>query len=189
MDARIYSGALPGYSVREGLLAIPTLSITVPPDAIWGPTNGIYQLSSGRGSDYERVASAEYLVPGQPLAGFHTRFGLRIHGNISRDKGFTPKHSFGMFFRGDYGDSKLSYDIFGGGVAKFDQLILRGGSTDTWPCEGWQLVNIGPGGALAPRYLRDGSSYIRDQWARTTLVDMKQPAPRGRYVQLYLNGL
>ncbi len=189
MDPRVYSGALSGYSVREGLLSIPTLSITVAPDGLWSAANGIYSLSSGRGSTYERVASAEYLVPGQPLAGFHTRFGLRMHGNISRDKGFTPKHSFAMFFRGDYGDARLNYDLFGGGVDKFDELILRAGSTDTWACVEWGQVGIGPGGSLAYRWLRPWSSFVRDEWVRETLLAMQQPSPRGRFVHLYLNGI
>ena len=189
MDARIYSGAQPGYTVRDGLLSIPTLSVTVAPDGLWSAANGIYSLSGARGSFYERVASAEYIVPGQPLAGFSVRFGLRMHGNISRDKGFTPKHSFKMFFRGDYGDARLNYDLFGGGVDKFDQLILRAGSTDTWACVEWGQVGIGPGGSPAYRWLRPWSSFVRDEWVRTTFVNMQQPSPRGRFVHLYLNGI
>ncbi len=189
MDSRVYSGAQPGYTVRDGLLSIPTLSVTVPPDGLWSAANGIYSLSGARGSFYERVASAEYLVPGQPLAGFSVRFGMRMHGNISRDKGFTPKHSFKMFFRGDYGDARLNYDLFGGGVKKFDQLILRAGSTDTWACVEWGQVGIGPGGSPAYRWLRPWSSFVRDEWVRTTFVNMQQPSPRGRFVNLYLNGI
>ena len=189
MDGRVYSGAQPGYTVRDGLLSIPSLSVTVAPDGLWGAANGIYSQSAGRGSSYERVASAEYLVPGQPLAGFHARFGMRMHGNISRNKNFTPKHSFKMFFRGDYGDARLNYDLFGSGVDKFDQLILRAGSTDTWACVEWGQVGIGPGGAPAYRWLRPWSSFVRDEWVRTTFLDMKQPSPRGRFVHLYLNGL
>lgn len=189
MDSRVYSGALPGFTVRDGLLSIPTLSVTIAPDGLWSAANGIYSLSTARGSTYERVGSAEYLVPGQPLAGFHARFGMRMHGNISRNKNFTPKHSFKMFFRGDYGDARLSYDLFGGGVDKFDQLILRAGSTDTWACTEWGPVGIGAGGASAYRWLRLWSSFVRDEWVRTTFVNMQQPSPRGRFVHLYLNGL
>jgi CotH kinase protein/Concanavalin A-like lectin/glucanases superfamily/Lamin Tail Domain/Chitobiase/beta-hexosaminidase C-terminal domain len=189
MDPRVYAGAQPGYSVREGLLAIPTLAVTVAPDGLWSASNGIYANSGGRGSTYERAAHAEYMIPGQPLAGFQIRFGLRIHGNISRDKGFTPKHSFKMFFRGDYGDAKLDYDIFGGGVDKFDQFILRGGSTDTWPVTEWAQVGIGPGGSPAYRWLRPWASYVRDQWVRNAGNAMGQPNARGSFVHLYLNGI
>ncbi len=189
MDARVYSGALSGFTVRDGLLAIPTLCVTVAPDGLWGVENGIYPNSGGRGAYYERKASAEYLVPGQPAGGFHTRSGIRVHGNISRDKRFTPKHSFSLFFRGDYGDAKLNYDLFGGGVAKFDELILRGGSTDTWACVEWGQFGLGPGGASAFRWLRPWASFVRDQWARDAGIAMGQPQARGRYVHLYLNGV
>ena len=81
---------------------------------------------------YERAASAEWLDP-SGSEGFHVNCGLRIHGNISRDKGFTPKHSFKMFFRSDYGETKLQHAIFPASpVESFDELILRAGSTDTW---------------------------------------------------------
>jgi hypothetical protein len=189
MDPRIDAGAQPGYTVRDGLLSIPTLSLSLPVESIWGASQGIYANSNGRGPAYERAASIEMLVPGQPTAGFHANCGLRIHGNISRDKGFTPKHGFKVFFRSDYGDAKLESDLFGGGVKKFDQLILRAGSTDTWPCAEWGAVNIGAGGSAAFRWLRPWSSYIRDQWARDAGNAMGQPQARGRFVQLFINGV
>src|SRR6185503_20138995 len=97
MDSRIVTGALPGYTLRDALLAIPTLSITTRPEDIWG-AGGIYANSTARGDAWERAASAEWMEP-SGADGFHINFGLAIHGNISRDKGFTPKHGFKMFFR------------------------------------------------------------------------------------------
>lgn len=188
MDPRIDAAALPGYTVRDALLAIPTLSLTLPTEDIWGAT-GLYPNSNGRGRTYERAANIEMLVPGQPAAGFQASCGLRIHGNISRDKNFTPKHSFKVFFRSEYGDSKLEHDLFGGGVESFDQLILRAGSTDTWPCVEWAPVSIGPGGSLAYRWMRNWSSYLRDQWVRDAGGAMGQPQARGRFVQLFINGV
>ena len=189
MDERVYAGALPGFTVRDGLLALPSLCLTSESDHLWSAATGLYPNSNGRGSGYERLTSVEYLVPGQPLAGFSTRAGLRIHGNISRDKGFTPKHSFKLFFRGDYGATKLNYNLFGSGVATFDQLILRGGSTDTWPVVEWDPVGIGPDGANAYRWRRPWASYVRDQWVRHAAQAMGQPNARGHFVHLYLNGL
>ena len=189
MDSRVYAGAQPGHTVRDGLFALPVLCITVDNAGLWGAANGIYPNSGGRGSIYERAAGIEYFLPGQPGSGFNTRGGLRIHGNISRDKGFTPKHGFKLFFRGDYGQAKLNYNLFGGGVQKFDQLILRAGSTDTWPCVEWDQVGIGPGGAPAFRWLRPWASYVRDQWVRNAGNAMGQPQARGNFAHLFLNGI
>ena len=187
MDPRIVTGALPGYTVRDALLAIPTLSITTRPEDIWG-SGGIYANSGSRGDAWERAASAEWMEP-SGADGFHINFGLAIHGNISRDKGFTPKHSLKMFFRSQYGDTKLEHPLFPDStVEQFDQLILRGGSTDTFPCTEWGTVGLGPGGAAYQRWARAWASYIRDQWVRDSQIAMGQPSAHGRYCHVYLNG-
>ncbi|MEZ5302412.1 MAG: chitobiase/beta-hexosaminidase C-terminal domain-containing protein [Verrucomicrobiales bacterium] len=105
MDARVAENALPGYSLREALEDLPSLMVTAPPADLWG-ANGIYRNSGGRGKNWERAASGEWLDP-QGGPGFQVEFGLRIHGNISRNKGFTPKHGFKMCLRERYGDASL----------------------------------------------------------------------------------
>jgi hypothetical protein len=188
MDPRIVTGAQPGYTVRDALLAIPTLSITTTPGDIWG-AGGIYANSGSRGDAWERAASAEWLEP-SGADGFHIDFGLAIHGNISRDKGFTPKHSLKMFFRSQYGETKLRHPLFPGSpVEEFDQLILRAGSTDTFPCTEWGPVGLGPNGTAYQRWARAWASYIRDQWVRDTQIAMGQLSARGRYCHVYLNGI
>lgn len=188
MDARVSSESLPGFGLREALLSVPSLSLTLDPQRLWG-VNGIYAQSTSRGEAYEASASAEWLEP-DGSDGFHVNFGLRIHGNISRQKSFTPKHGFKMFFRSDYGETKLEHPLFPGSpVEKFDQLILRAGSTDTFPCAEWNAVGLGPNGALYQRWARAWASYIRDQWVRDTQIAMGQQGARGRYCHLYLNGI
>ena len=187
MDARVADTALPGYSLRGALLDLPTLSVTADPAGLWG-TSGIYAQSTSRGDAYERSASAEWLDPSSG-DGFHIDFGLAVHGNISRDKSFTPKHSFKMFFRSQYGDPKLRHALFPGSpVAQFDQLILRAGSTDTFPCTEWGPVGIGPAGASYQRWARAWASYIRDQWVRDSQNAMSGLSAHGRFCHLYLNG-
>ena len=56
---------------------------------------------------------------------------------------------------------------------EFDQLLLRPGSHDT---PFWS----GAEGA---------GSYVRNRWTNDRQLEMGQPAPRGRFVQLYLNGV
>ena len=187
MDARVVNQALPGYSIPEALLSLPTLSLVADPADLWG-TSGIYAQSTARGDAYERAASAEWLEP-SGADGFHIRFGLAMHGNISRDKSFTPKHSFKMFFRSKYGESRLEHPLFADSTVRhFDQLILRAGSTDTFPCTEWAAVGIGPGGAAYQRWARAWASYVRDQWVRDSQNAMGSPSAHGRFCHLYLNG-
>ena len=54
--------------------------------------------------------------------------GIRLHGDTSliyRKKGLSVK------FRGSYGQSELDYDLFGGGVTHFTDLVIRGGQDQT----------------------------------------------------------
>jgi hypothetical protein len=56
--------------------------------------------------------------------GFTLPCGIGLHGDTSlscRKKGLSLK------FRGSYGEKELDYDLFGGGVTHFTDLILRGG--------------------------------------------------------------
>lgn len=193
MDARVIQNAAPGYTLRESLLSLPALSLVLPPDDVFG-LQGIYPNSTGRGDAWERAASAELLHPGGG-GGFHVRCGLHIHGNISRQKEFTPKHSFRLRFRGDYGPATLDAALFPGAVTQFDQLVLRGGSTDTWPVVEWPPLDLDnrpgaadPDGVEEYRWLRNWASYVRDQWVRDSQIAMGQPSARGSYVHLFLNG-
>ena len=190
MDPRVPGPSpSPGYSLREALLALPTLSITTPVEDLWGP-GGIYVNSAGRGRAYERAAALEWMDPAATNTGFSARCGLRIHGNISRDKNFTPKHGFKLLFRGEYGQTRLNYPLFAGSpVDSFDDLILRAGSTDTWPCTEWAGFPLGPNSESLLRWMRRWASYVRDQWTRTAFLAIGQPAAYGRYCHLYLNGL
>lgn len=188
IDSRIVNNAQPGYTMRDALLSIPTLSITARPEDLWG-SSGIYANSTARGDAWERAASAEWMEP-SGADGFHIEFGLAVHGNISRDKSFTPKHGLKMFFRSQYGESKLEHALFpDSSVTQFDQLILRAGSTDTFPCLEWSAVGLGPNGTNYQRWARAWASYVRDQWVRDTQIAMGHPSAHGRYCHLYLNGL
>ena len=183
LDNRVVNGAQPGYSFTNALTAIPTLSIVTPSPGFFGASSGIYPNSSGHGDAWERPASFEWIrSDGRP--GFHLNAGLRIHGGISRSKNFTPKHGFSARFRSNYGPTKLEYPIFPDlPLMGFDQLTLRAGSTDTWPCVEWSSLVDGE-----KRWYRKDSSYIRDQWVRDAQIAMGWPSGHGVYAHLYLNG-
>lgn len=50
--------------------------------------------------------------------------GIKMHGETSLD---LPKKNMSVRFRGAYGQEELSYDLFGGGVTAFNNLLLRAG--------------------------------------------------------------
>jgi hypothetical protein len=187
LDPRVTSTTQPGYTLRDSLLSIPTLCLTAAPSDLWS-ASGIYANSTSRGDAWERAAHAEWLDPATN-ASFSTGFGIAIHGNISRDKSFTPKHSFKMLFRSQFGPTKLRYPVFPNSpITEFDQLTLRAGSTDTFPCTEWGTHPLGPDGAPYQRWARSQATYIRDQWVRNSQLAMGHLSARGRYVHLYLNG-
>ena len=50
--------------------------------------------------------------------------GVRMHGETSL---ILPKKNMSLRFRGAYGQAELHYDLFGGGVTDFNDLLLRAG--------------------------------------------------------------
>ncbi|MEK0449456.1 MAG: hypothetical protein RL088_1724 [Verrucomicrobiota bacterium] len=184
MDPNVVNTALPGYSVAEGLVSLPTISMTSPIASLFSPTApaGIYYDTSQRGMAGERKVSIEWINPdGSP--GWHVQAGVRPHGNSSRGHGFTPKHPLRLNFRSDYGWSRLKEDIFNGGVKSFDQLLLRACSTDSMP------VIDGDVSDGEQRWNNDKATYMRDQYMRDLMNALGHPNCRGVYAHLYINGL
>src|SRR5690606_37429465 len=65
------------------------------------------------------------LIQPDASTGFQIDAGLRMRGGQSRSGTF-PKHSFNLFFRSQYGASKLEFPLFGAdGASKFDSISLR----------------------------------------------------------------
>jgi hypothetical protein len=184
VDPDVVNTTLPGYSVADALRSIPVVCLTTTTDDMFGPARGIYINSLQRGDDWERPVSVEYFSA-DGAADYHVNAGVRIYGNISRQNDFTPKHSFSLFFRSRYGAASFRYPLFpDSAVEQFDRLVLKGLSTDTWPCVEWGPT---PEGYL--RWQRLQASYIRDQWARDAQLAMGQGSTHGRFVHLFLNGL
>ncbi len=164
----------PAYlgDLLTGLQAIPTLSIAMDPDDLWGEDQGIYIHSQQRGEGWEREASIELMeVDG---SGFHEHCGLRIHGYGWRAHSATKKHSFRMEFSPEYGPSKLEYPLFPDApIERFDSIVLRSQGS-----RGWQDFRD-----------PEQAQYLRDAFARDTARDMGKVDGHGRHVHLYLNGL
>jgi len=156
--------------IDDALLDIPTISIITDNKNLFDPMTGIYVNAEGHGMDWERECTVELVHP-DGTEGFNINAGLRIRGGWSRHPDF-PKHSFRLFFRSDYGASKLEYSLFDDeGVSEFDKIDLRTAQNYAWS---------------------NGDSrntMVREVFSRDSQRDMDQPYTRSRYYQLYLNGM
>ncbi len=185
MDMRVVSNPLPGYEVTNSLVALPIVSVVTANDGLFGASNGIYVRSLEEGDSWVRRASFELIYP-DGRRGFQHNIGITLRGGASRFPTFTPKHGFTALFRTEYGSGELDFPIFpDSSRRRFNRLILRANSTDTWAVTEWpqQLVN----GQL--RWNRAEASYMRDEWVRRAQQEMGHASATGVYVQLFLNGL
>ncbi len=172
MDPEVVDDPAYHDDLLTGLQAIPTLSIAMDPEDLWGEDEGIYIHSYQRGDDWERAASIELMETDG--SGFHEHCGLRIHGYGWRAHSNTKKHAFRMEFSPDYGPSKLDYPLFPDApIERFDSIVLRSQGS-----RGWQDFRD-----------PEQSQYLRDAFARDTARDMGKVDGHGRHVHLYLNGL
>jgi len=176
MDPRVVNSTLPGYSIRDALLDIPTVSISMLRDDFISDATGIYANSQSR---WERKCSIEYILP-DGTEGFQYDCKIEVHGNASRRPFRMQKHSLRLTFTSLYGPAKLEYPLFPeSGVDEFNQLVLRASFTDSWALVSW----------MSSRYRPNDSQYIRDVWMKESLRDMGQPSSYGRFVHLYVDGL
>jgi hypothetical protein len=159
-------------AVENSLASLPAISITTDLSNLFDPATGIYVNALNRGRTWERPASVELInLPGASDDGFDVNAGLRIRGGYSRND-FDPKHAFRLYFRGEYGDSKLDYPLFGDeGTDEFDVLDLRTDQNYSWASTG-DIQN----------------SMVREVFGRDLQRDMGQPYTRSRYYQLYIDG-
>jgi hypothetical protein len=149
------------------------LRVTMALKDLFDPQRGLYSNPTNRGEAWERPASAELIDrDGRPV--FRANCGLRIHGGESRRPQTSPKHSFRLLFKAEYGTKELRFPIFGpGGAQRFRTLVLRAGYNDSW---------------LNPDMRsRSRLGYVRDEWMRQSMAAMGYPSARGMFVELYLN--
>jgi hypothetical protein len=188
MDWEVIRDPLYGDEMQEALLSIPTLSIVTDKDNLFSQstdsqTGGIYIYTGPPGDGdvpllgdgWERPASAEYITR-DGSQDFQIDCGLRIHGGHSRRPEKSPKHSFRLMFKSEYGSSRLDFPLFGDGSSEsLNTLILRATYGNTW--------------LHMSSSERKRGQLIRDLWGKETQIAMGHPAGHGNYVHLYLNGL
>lgn len=171
MDPDVVSDNEARRQLKEGLSAMPVISLALPVTDLFGP-EGIYTHSEQSGGAWERACSMEMI--GKSGRSFQIDCGLRMHGGAGR-RAQNLKHSFRVLFKKDYGPGRLKASVFPAiGTAKsFDTLVLRAGFNNTWHSRGG-----GP-----------GAQYLRDEFIRRTQRDMGHPSAHGTFVHVLLNGL
>lgn len=162
MDPQIVNDRAQTWSVAEGLVDLPMVSIVMAPADLFGP-KGIYLNPTMRGDEWERSASVEFFYPDEYQGhragqGFAINCGIQINGNFSRLT-HQPKHSFRLVFKERWGPSKLEFPVFADSpVTSFDTLLVACGHNQGWStgianttflrnrmC--WELEGVEPGRA------------------------------------------
>ena len=174
MDPNVVNDPIWGPQLTNALKDIPTISLVTDTDNLFDSGSGIYVNAGGRGKAWERPTSIE-LINGDGTTGFQTDAGLRIRGGFSRGD-FNPKHSFRLFFRGEYGDAKLNFPLFGeNGADEFDAFDLRTAQNYAWSNDTFNNENH--------------NTFLRDIFARDLQGWMGRAHTRSEYYHLYLNGV
>lgn len=186
MDQRVVNDTLnlrgPGYSMRDALLDIPSVSVTLLQEDFVttrvGTSTSPKSLYGTPKDRFERVCSVEYILPdGTP--GFQEDCKIETHGNSSRTPSRMQKHSLRLTFSSDVGTGKLRYNLFPDSpVDEFNKLVLRACFTDSWALASWSSA----------RYRPNDSLYTRDVWMKDLFRNMGQPSSYGNFVHLYVNG-
>ena len=128
------------YIVNENH-QMDVVSLTSPPDGLFGYEKGIYAVGKGQanypneganfmqhGYAWERAAHVELFPQDKEEAGFSVGCGVRIFGGMSRTY---QKKSLTLKFRDSYGASQLVYPVFASRDNRvFDNLLLRSGGQD-----------------------------------------------------------
>ena len=169
-------------TMEDDLTTVPSLSIAIDTDDMFG-SSGIYSHPGSSGTSWERKTSLELIDPDDQET-FQQNCAIRIQGGAFRSFGLTRKKSFRVLFKSEYGTSNeptggpgsLKFPLFGtepGVAQEFQTLIFRMESND-----GWQWSGAG-----------SQPQYARDEFGRRTQLALGQPAPHGRYLHLYINGV
>lgn len=175
MDPEIVNDPAYRNTVKDALLALPTMSIVCPINDLFSASNGIYTHPRNRGPAWERACSLEFM-PLDSSQGFQVNAGVQVQGNAARDPHKQPKHPLRIVFKGDYGPRRLEYPIFPDSpVTSYDTLVLRADFNVSWLH--WNPTQ------------RIRAQRTRDAWMKDTMRAMGGLASHNRYVHLFINGM
>ncbi|MCB1096683.1 MAG: CotH kinase family protein, partial [Verrucomicrobiae bacterium] len=167
--------------VVDDLLALPTVSVSLPFDDMFGD-NGIYPPGPRIAADgVERECGIEYLnSTGNPAApnesdSLQSDGTIQIVGGSSTGRWKSDNLSMRLKFASD-----LKYPMFGeDGASSFDTLVLDARLNNSWHY----------GGGSDPTGQRGRALFIRDQLVADLQRNVGGYSPRGHHVHFYINGI
>lgn len=175
MDPRVVEDPAYRPRMKDALLSLPTVSVVCAPADLFSARRGLYLNSQERGDAWERPCSVEWVMP-DGSAGFQADCGIQMQGNYNRIPEKSPKHSFRLLFKAEYGSGRLKFPVFPDSpVTNFNTLILRAGYNNTWVH--WEADQ------------RSRAHPARDAWMKDTQRALGWLAGHNRFVHLYLNGI
>ncbi|MBN2214333.1 MAG: lamin tail domain-containing protein [Bacteroidales bacterium] len=184
MDPELVSDPSFAEKVKEALQDIPTISLVSDKGNFFSHdidsvTGGIYIYTGAPGDEtglgWERPVSVEYFNAGDSVD-FQVNCGVRLNGGHGRRPEKSPKHSFMLVFKSQYGPSRLNYPVFGEEAAQsFNNLILRAGFCMSW--------------IHHDNTQREKGNLQRDVWAKDVQLAMGHHSSNSKYVHLYINGI
>ncbi len=161
-------------NVAPAIRSMPVLSLVTDTNNLWGAT-GIMETNprntTQRGPNWERPVSTELIRPADN-GGFALDAGLRVQGGGYVRERYDPlgslpfsKYSFRLYFRGDYGASRLNYPWFPDvPFDDFERVSLRAGMNDSY------------------------DPFIVDELVRRLYGDTGNVSSHGTIANLFLNG-
>jgi hypothetical protein len=158
---------------------VATIAMVVNLGDLFDNSMGIWANAGQHGSDWERPAMIEQIDPVTGEANeFSVSCGVRMRGGMSRGLGY-EKHGFRLFFRSEYGMSRLEFPLFGeDGASSFKKIDLR--------CDQNHSFAQGKGNdPVSGMY----DTLVHEVFNRDSQLDMGQPAARSRYYHLFINGV
>lgn len=172
----VVNAAAYAAQIEPGLRSLPVVALSLRDSDFFGQ-DGIYSIAMLSGRAQEVEVSFEYFNPADGRS-VQAGGGIRIHGGNARSH---PKKPLRLYFRDEYGDGRLDFPLFDGSpVSRFDQLLLRPGGHDSW--------SLADTFGTAPTGLPSHATFMRDQFLRRTENAIGILSPRGRYVNLFING-
>lgn len=176
-------GGIYADRLHDDLLAIPTISIVLDPDDLFGNgpiyDRGIYiDPRHDRNLQPERATSVEWITP-DGSAEFQVDSGIQMFGGAFRSQFLTSKHSFRLVFKDEYGPSELAFPLFGPEAAdQFNTVVLKATANDGYS---WRSSQPSDGPATL--------QYARDQFGHSLQQAMGHASPHDAYAHLYINGM
>ena len=174
MDEEVTGSA--DWTDAEGALFfdMPILSLVIDPEDLFGE-DGLYENPLEWGDATERATSIEWLTADGSVD-FTVDCGARIHGGAGRRPDRSPKKSFRLLFKSEYGPALLDAPIYEDSeVTTFNTLVIRAGYNRAWV--NWQDSQ------------RVRSQYVREAFASDVHREMGDLAPHVQPVHLFLNGM